>query len=99
MRRVNIRNDAHEWDETDPEGYKGAALHLTKALGAEALAVKSFVLPPGESLCPYHYEFEEEWLMLLQGSLLARTPAGEEELVSGDVVAFPPGPEGTLPRD
>ncbi len=94
MRRVNIFNDEHELDETDPEGYRGAALHLTKVLGAQALAVKSFVLPPAQSLCPYHYEYEEEWLMLLEGALLLRTPSGEEEIGRGDVVAFPAGPDG-----
>jgi uncharacterized cupin superfamily protein len=94
MQRVNIYEDEHEWDESDPAGYKGAAIHVTKRLGAEALAVKSFVIPPGQALCPYHYEFEEEWLMVLEGSVLVRTPSGEQELGRGDVVAFPAGPEG-----
>lgn len=94
MRPVNLFSDEHEWDESDPDGYRGAAIHITKALGAEALAVKSFVLPAGQSLCPYHYEYEEEWLILLEGTLLLRAPEGEQTLVRGDVVAFPAGPDG-----
>lgn len=94
MQRVNLFSDEHELDETDPEGYRGAAIHLTKVLGAEALAVKSFALPPAQSLCPYHYEYEEEWLILLEGELLVRTPSGEQEIRRGDVVAFPAGPAG-----
>jgi uncharacterized cupin superfamily protein len=91
---VNIFNDEHELDETDPEGYRGAALHLTKALGAEALAVKSFVLPPAQSLCPYHYEYEEEWLLVLEGTATVRTPDGEHVAPRGALMCFPPGPAG-----
>ena len=53
-----------------------------------------FEIPAGQSLCPYHYEYEEEWLIVLEGSVLVRTPAGEQALARGDVVAFPPGPDG-----
>ncbi len=94
MRRVNIFNDEHEFDEADPDGYRGGAIRISKLLGAEGLAVKSFVIPPGQALCPYHYEYEEEWLLVLEGTVVLRTPEGEEELGRGDVVAFPPGPEG-----
>lgn len=94
MQRVNIHEDEYDRDDDDPEGYAGAAIHITKRLGAEALAVKSFLIPPGQALCPYHYEFEEEWLMVLEGSVLVRTPSGEHQLGRGDVVAFPAGPEG-----
>ena len=94
MRRVNLFDDDYEWDETDPDGYRGAAIRITKAVGAEALAVKAFVLPPAQSLCPYHYEYEEEWLMVLEGTVVVRTPEGEQDLARGDVVAFAAGPEG-----
>jgi len=94
MRRVNVFDDEYEWDETDPEGYRGAAIRVTKVLGADTLAVKAFVLPPGQSLCPYHYEYEEEWLIVLEGDVIVRTPEGEHELGRGDAVAFPAGPGG-----
>jgi uncharacterized cupin superfamily protein len=94
MRRANVFDDDYEWDETDPDGYRGAAIRITKTVGAEALAVKAFVLPPAQSLCPYHYEYEEEWLMVLEGTVVVRTPEGEQDLARGDVVAFAAGPEG-----
>jgi len=94
VRRANVFDDDYEWDETDPDGYRGAAIRITKAVGAEALAVKAFVLPPAQSLCPYHYEYEEEWLMVLEGTVVVRTPEGEQDLARGDVVAFAAGPEG-----
>ena len=65
-----------------------------KAVGGEALAAKVYELPAGESVCPYHYEYEEEWLLVLDGTVIVRTPEGEEELARGDMVCFPPGPAG-----
>jgi uncharacterized cupin superfamily protein len=52
-------------------------------------------LPPGQSICPYHYEYgNEEWLLVLEGTPTLRHPDGEDELDPGDVVAFPEGPAG-----
>lgn len=87
------------FDDTDPPGYRGAEVYhdgdgLGKAAGGRQLNVRVFVLPPGESLCPYHYEYIEEWLLLLEGELELRTPAGQELLGSGAVACFPSGPEG-----
>ena len=48
---------------------------------------------PGESL-PYHYEYVEEWLLVVDGVVAARTPEGEHDLRRGDLVRYPAGPEG-----
>jgi uncharacterized cupin superfamily protein len=87
------------FDDTDPPGYRGAEVYrdgagLGKAAGGRELNVRVFVLPPGESLCPYHYEYVEEWLLLLEGELELRTPAGEELLATGEIACFPSGPDG-----
>jgi uncharacterized cupin superfamily protein len=94
VRRVNALSDACEYDPSDPEGYRSARVHVTKAVGAEALAVKVFEVPAGQSVCPYHYEYEEEWLVVLDGAVLVRTPEGEETLERGEIVHFPAGPSG-----
>lgn len=94
MRRANVFSDECEYDSSDPAGYRAAVARVGKAVGGEALAVKVFELPPGEALCPYHYEYEEEWLVVLHGSVVVRTPAGEETLGRGEIVCFPPGPDG-----
>jgi uncharacterized cupin superfamily protein len=94
MRRVNVLRDECPLDGDEPAGYLTGAIRVSKTLGAEALAVKVFEVGPGQSVCPYHYEFEEEWLLVLDGSLLVRTPEGEETLQAGEVVCFPPGPAG-----
>jgi uncharacterized cupin superfamily protein len=69
-------------------------VRLARVLGARELGVNLFELPPGESLCPYHYEYVDEWLLMLEGELSLRAPDGEHQLHGGDVVAFPAGPEG-----
>lgn len=68
---------------------------LGPKLGASATGASLYELPPGQSICPYHFEYgEEEWLIALAGRPTLRTPAGEEELAPGDVAFFPPGPAG-----
>ena len=93
-RKANALDPSFAYDDTDPEGYRSGMAHLDKALGGKALAVKAYEVPPHQSVCPYHYEYEEEWLIVLSGSVVLRTPDGEQELQSGDVVCFPPGPSG-----
>jgi uncharacterized cupin superfamily protein len=94
MRRANVFSDDFEYDESDPEGFRAGTARVGKTAGGEHLAIKSFELPPGESLCPYHYEYEEEWLLVLGGDVVVRTPDGEHELGQGDLVCFAPGPSG-----
>jgi uncharacterized cupin superfamily protein len=82
------------YDATDPAGYRSAVADISKAVGAKALATKVFELPAGESVCPYHYEYEEEWLLVLSGTVSVRAPQGKEELAEGEITCFPPGPAG-----
>jgi uncharacterized cupin superfamily protein len=89
---LNAFSDGCEYDEGDPAGYRSGRLDASAA--TDALAVKVFELPPGEALCPYHYEYEEEWLLVLEGTAVVRTPAGEQALGRGAIMRFPPGPEG-----
>jgi uncharacterized cupin superfamily protein len=91
---VNVYEAELQFDDDDPPGYRAAMARVGQAAGGEELAVKLFEIPPGESLCPYHYEYVEEWLLVLDGSLVLRVPAGEEELGRGALIRFPPGPDG-----
>jgi uncharacterized cupin superfamily protein len=92
--RANVLAIDCAYDAADPAGYRSAAADIGKAVGAKALATKVYELPAGESVCPYHYEYEEEWLLVLSGTVVVRTPQGEEELAAGEIVCFPPGPVG-----
>jgi uncharacterized cupin superfamily protein len=82
-------------DEGDPAGYRASAARIGPLVGGARLGASVYVLAEGQSVCPYHWEAgDEEWLLVLEGRPLVRTPAGEEELEPGDVVCFPAGPEG-----
>jgi uncharacterized cupin superfamily protein len=94
VRRANVFGEDCEFDETDPEGYRSGVARVGQAAGGEAVTVKVYELPAGESVCPYHYEYEEEWLVVLEGAVVLRTPEGEEELGRGEMVCFPAGPAG-----
>jgi uncharacterized cupin superfamily protein len=92
---VNLDELKLEGDPADPEGYRCLALRIGPLVGASRLGMSVYELPPGQSICPYHYEYgDEEWLVVLEGRPAVRTPAGEEELEPGNVVCFPEGEDG-----
>lgn len=45
----------------------------------------NYDLAPGQSSCPYHYEYEEEWLLVLDGTVVVRAPDGEHSLERGNL--------------
>ncbi|WP_210492563.1 cupin domain-containing protein [Patulibacter sp. SYSU D01012] len=95
MRRVNLDTATPEADATDPDGFRALMARVGPSLGAKGTGASLYVLPPGQAVCPYHYEYaEEEWLLVLQGRATVRTPAGEETCGPMDLVFFPTGPEG-----
>jgi uncharacterized cupin superfamily protein len=94
MRRVNVNTVELEYDDTDPEGYRAGSLKVAPLIGASTMAGSVYEVPPGQANCPYHYESDEEWLLVLAGTLTVRHPDGEDELVAGDLVCFPRGPAG-----
>jgi uncharacterized cupin superfamily protein len=68
-------------------------LDVGGALGSADTAMYLYDVEPGSSF-PYHYEYVEEWLLVVDGAVVVRTPAGELELERGDLVRYPPGPNG-----
>lgn len=96
MQRINIEAPEFEYDAEDPEGFRSGLARLAKLLGgAEESGISVYELPPGQAICPYHYEVgEEEWLLVLAGTPTLRNPEGSEQLDPWDVVFFPKGAEG-----
>ena len=94
MRRLNLGTAQPEYDDTDPEGYRAAQLKVAPLIGGTTMAGGYYIVPPGQANCPYHYESDEEWLLVLEGRLTVRHPEGEDELGPGDLVCFPAGPTG-----
>jgi uncharacterized cupin superfamily protein len=95
VKRINIGTPEFTWDDSDPEGFRAGMARLGGLLGAKETGISVYELPPGQSVCPYHYECgEEEWLLVLSGNPTLRAPDGEERLEPWDVACFPRGPEG-----
>jgi len=95
MRHLNIAAPEFSYDPGDPEGFRSGMLRFGPMLGASLLGASVYEIPPGQGICPFHYEYaEEEWLLVLEGGPTVRHAEGEEELAPWDVVCFPKGPEG-----
>lgn len=95
MRRTNIAAPEFTFDKDDPEGFRSGMFRFGPLLGASELGATVYELPPGQAICPYHYEYaEEEWLLVLEGRPTLRHPEGEDVLAPWDVVCFPTGPQG-----
>ncbi len=95
MQRVNLASPPFKHESSDPEGYRAGMYRMGADLGATETGTSIYELPPGQAVCPYHYEHaEEEWLLVLDGRPTLRTPDGAEELVPLDIAFFPRGPEG-----
>jgi uncharacterized cupin superfamily protein len=95
MPRVSIAAPDFRYDDDDPEGFRSGLFRPGKELGAKLTGASVYDIPPGQALCPYHYEFgEEEWALVLQGTATLRTPEGSESFGPMELAFFPTGPDG-----
>ena len=82
-------------DADDPPGFNAAYDRIGRRAGAQRLGASLYRLPPGESVCPYHWHsVEEEMLLVVSGTPSVRTPDGWRDLAPGDLLAFPTGRDG-----
>lgn len=92
---MNLTTVEVAYDDGDPEGFRAGAARLGRVTGAGSTGISVYELPPGQAICPYHYEIgEEEWLLVVSGRPTLRTPAGESRLSPWDVAFFPRGRDG-----
>src|SRR4051794_30162718 len=63
-------------------------------LGSSELAMYVYDLAPGAGLCPSHYEYVEEWMLVVSGEVTARGPDGTRTAGAGSLIRWPAGPEG-----
>ena len=95
MSETNLFTVDLDWDEGDPAGYNVGVKRVGPLVGGEQLGLSVYELPPGNSVCPYHYEPGcDEWLIVLVGRPTLRTPDGEQELQPWDAAFFPPDETG-----
>lgn len=92
--RPNVFTD--DWQRTMEEGGFGVRGTRVGAMaGATRVGVTVYELDPGKKNLPYHAHFGvEEVIVVLRGTPVLRSPAGERELAEGEVVACPPGRDG-----
>ena len=95
MTRFNLHAAETELEGSEPDGFLSRGNRFGKEIGAALIGGTVYDLPEGQAVCPSHCESgDEEWLIVLTGNPIVRTPEGETTLDPGDVVCFPPGPEG-----
>ncbi len=95
MRRVNLADPAFDDEAVRPDGFRARRFPTRSRLGAGRTGATLYEIPPGQAVCPYHYEYgEEEWALVIAGTPTVRTPEGTERLEPLDLVFFPTGPKG-----
>jgi uncharacterized cupin superfamily protein len=95
VRRVRLSEARFEYDPEDPPGFRSGMARFGGDVDSKDTGATLYELPPGEAVCPYHYEYgEEEWALVVEGTPSVRTPEGTEQLEPLDLVFFPKGPEG-----
>src|SRR5438874_8289439 len=91
MRDANIWSE--QWDEVEDWSGGGAKSRLLVPRGP-FLGATVYELEPGKSMIYHAHHGSEELLLVLRGRPTLRSPQGERRLEEGEVVHFPPGPEG-----
>jgi uncharacterized cupin superfamily protein len=94
VRRFNLYSDELD-HEQQRERFRWRAARVGDQIGARRIGGSVYELAADEQTFPYHFHHGvEEWLLVVAGTPVLRTPDGERELRRGDVVCFPVGPPG-----
>jgi uncharacterized cupin superfamily protein len=88
---MNIWTD--DWD-ADEDWSGGGARSRRLVERGPILGATVYELEPGKWAVYHAHHGSEEVLLVLRGRPTLRTPDGERQVAPGDVVSFPPGPEG-----
>ena len=77
------------------DGYEYFKKVVLSGENGDKCNVSVYEIPPGKSAYPYHYHFQsEEVFYIISGTGILRTPEGETEVTSGDILVFPACEEG-----
>ena len=89
---MNIWDD--NWGEQDEDWSGGGALSKRLVERGPFLGATLYQLERGNFMISHAHHGSEELLIVLRGRPTLRTPDGDRQLDEGDVVHFPPGPDG-----
>ena len=94
---MNLLDPTWDGEITLPDGTTVRAVKLARHAGADRLGATRYELDPGAAASPLHYQHRhEELLFVLSGAPTLRTAwDAERPLRPGEVVALPPGRQGT----
>lgn len=92
VRVVNVWAD--EWDGGEDWSGGGAKSRRLVEGGGPFLGASVYALDPGDVVVYHAHHGSDEMVLVLDGTPTLRTPSGEQQLQRGDVVHFPPGPDG-----
>jgi uncharacterized cupin superfamily protein len=77
----NLRDDPVAGQESTRAGHRFTRTMIGAAVGATLTGLSVYELPPGQAGWAYHYELHrEEWLIVVAGEVVVRTPAGSERV-------------------
>ena len=89
---VNVWDD--DWGEQAEDWSGGGALVKRLVPRGPMLGASLYELGPGNFVIFHFHHGSEELLIVLRGTPTLRTFDGERVLTEGEVVHFPPGPDG-----
>jgi uncharacterized cupin superfamily protein len=89
---ANIWSDA--WGEQGEDWSGGGALVKRLVPGGPFLGASLYELGPGNFVIFHFHHGSDELLIVLRGRPTLRTLDGTRQLSEGEVVHFPPGPDG-----
>lgn len=80
--------------ERRPPLYDTLCAHLASGTAAIKLGIAVDTVAPGMRSCPYHFHYaQEEAFVVLEGAGTLRVAGEMLEIVEGDVIFIPPGPD------
>ena len=68
LRRANLHDVELDYDP-EPEGYGAGYRRIGELVEAQETNLNVILLSPRQAVCPYHYEYKEEWLLVLDGEV------------------------------
>jgi uncharacterized cupin superfamily protein len=92
---VNLGDPQWDGGGSDAPPFVGRFARIGRQAGAHSLGATLYELPAGAAIAPLHFHHgNEELLVVVAGAPVLRTFDGERPLATGEVVAFPMGPDG-----